>query len=126
MKALLFSKEICNSGDTLNLIFVQCLLFQGGKTLTHTVTLFERYKEILATIKPAIILEGIFEVWKDAPYQIRLILEKMVASEILTVEQIWEVISKTQRDTMEWEICMDFINFFPDCKAFLQEHIEEA
>ena len=126
MKTLLFSKEICNSGDTLNLIFIQCLLFQGGKTLTHTAILFERYKEILGTLKPELILEGIFDVWKDSQHQIRLILEKMVVLEILTIEQIFGFMSTRETDILEYEIMLDFLKFFPACIPFVKENLDTA
>lgn len=50
----------------------------------------------------------------------------MVILEILTVEQIFGFIAPRENEILEWEIIMDFVQFFPDCKAFLKENIDSA
>ena len=94
--------------------------------MTHTAILFERYKEILGTLKPELILEGIFDVWKDSQHQIRLILEKMVVLEILTIEQIFGFMSTRETDILEYEIMLDFLKFFPACIPFVKENLDTA
>ena len=56
MKALLTSKEICNSGDFLMMIFCESLIYQGAKSMQHITIYLERYMDILTGIAPNKIL----------------------------------------------------------------------
>lgn len=68
MKTLLSSKEICNSGEFLQLIFCQCIFFQGSKSLMHINTYLERYADLIKPIKSTIILEALLEVWPKSAH----------------------------------------------------------
>lgn len=68
MKTLLSSKEICNSGEFLQLIFCECIFFQGSKSLMHINTYLERYADLIKPIKANIILESLLEVWPKSAH----------------------------------------------------------
>ena len=62
MKALLTSKEICNSGDFLMMIFCESLIYQGAKSMQHITIYLERYMDILTGIAPNKILNSLVNV----------------------------------------------------------------
>lgn len=88
MKALLTSKEICNSGDFLMSIFCESLFFQGAKSLQHIAIYLERYLDILAGLAPGKILTALSNVWQKSPQRIELLVGKLMGYKLITSEDL--------------------------------------
>lgn len=83
MKSLLTSKEICNSGELLMLIFCESLFYQGAKSLQHITIYLERYMEILTGINPFHILNSLMNVWEKSPQRIELLMGKLLGYKLV-------------------------------------------
>ena len=88
MKSLLTSKEICNSGDLLMMIFCESLFYQGAKSLQHITIYIERYLEILTGIQASHILSSLFNVWQRSPQRIELLTGKLLTYKLVNCEEI--------------------------------------
>ena len=88
MKSLLTSKEICNSGDLLMMIFCESLFYQGAKSLQHITIYIERYLEILTGIQATHILNSLFNVWQRSPQRIELLTGKLLTYKLVNCEEI--------------------------------------
>ena len=88
MKSLLTSKEICNSGDLLMMIFCESLFYQGAKSLQHITIYIERYLEILTGIQASHILTSLFNVWQRSPQRIELLTGKLLTYKLVNCEEI--------------------------------------
>ena len=88
MKSLLTSKEICNSGDLLMMIFCESLFYQGAKSLQHITIYIERYLEILTGIQASHILNSLFNVWQRSPQRIELLTGKLLTYKLVNCEEI--------------------------------------
>ena len=88
MKALLTSKEICNSGEFLMNIFCESLFYQGAKSLQHITIYLERYMEILTGVAPVKILMALFSVWQKCRQRIELLVGKLIASKLIASEDL--------------------------------------
>jgi hypothetical protein len=110
MKSLLTSKEICNSGDLLMMIFCESLFYQGAKSLQHITIYMERYLEILSGINPQMILASLFNVWEKSPQRIELLTGKLLAHKLVNSEDIvvfcLERLDKCEVDSfvVEWDL----------------------
>jgi hypothetical protein len=116
MKTLLTSKEICNSGSFLYLIFCQCLFFQGAKSFTHISTYVVRYLDILKTISSSVVLQALYDVWGDCVQRIEVILVKLIKVGVLRPDDVAGfVLKRLKEDSLnscnrsEWRVlCLAF------------------
>lgn len=88
MKSLLTSKEICNSGDLLMLIFCESLFYQGAKSLQHITIYLERYLDILTGINPNHILNSLVNVWVKSPQRIELLIGKLLGYKLVNCAEL--------------------------------------
>lgn len=88
MKALLASKEICNSGELLMMIFCESLFYQGAKSMQHITIYLERYMEILTGVSPNKIITSLFNVWHKSHQRIELLCEKLLGYKLITSEDL--------------------------------------
>jgi hypothetical protein len=111
MKTLLTSKEICNSGNFLYLIFCQCLFFQGAKSFTHISTYIARYLDVLKTISSSVVLEALYEVWGDALQRTEVIIVKLIKVGVVSLSDLAAfVLKRLKEDSLhnlnksEWRV----------------------
>ena len=88
MKALLASKEICNSGDLLMMIFCESLFYQGAKSLQHISIYLERYMDILTGVAPSKLLSSLTNVWQKSPQRTELLVVKLLAHKLISSEDL--------------------------------------
>lgn len=112
MKALLTSKEICNSGDLLMMIFCESLFYQGSKSLQHITIYLERYMEILTGVSANRLLNSLANVWTRSPQRIELIIGKLLGYKLINSEDLCnfclERVTKPDSwqdfHTLEWDL----------------------
>lgn len=111
MKTLLTSKEICNSGNFLYLIFCECLFFQGAKSFTHITTYISRYLDVIKIIPSTVLLEALYEVWGDCLHRIEAILVKLMKLGLITpADLVSFVLRRLKEDPLnnlnksEWKV----------------------